>query len=65
MLRLNRLSEIDPRTGQLVEWKVFGGLEIVDVARMQNLTERTVFHDWRRARALFSCMSSGWKLANR
>ena len=48
---LNRLSEIDPRAGQLVEWKVFGGLEIVDVARMQNLTERTVFRDWRRARA--------------
>ncbi len=48
---LNRLSEVDPRAGQLVEWKVFGGLEIVDVARMQNLTERTVFRDWRRARA--------------
>ena len=48
---LNRLSEIDPRAGQLVEWKVFGGLEIADVARMQDLTERTVFRDWRRARA--------------
>jgi RNA polymerase sigma factor (TIGR02999 family) len=48
---LSRLSEIDPRAGQLVEWKVFGGLEIADVARMQNLAERTVFRDWRRARA--------------
>ena len=48
---LNRLSEMDPRAGQLVEWKVFGGLEIADVARLQKLTERTVFRDWRRARA--------------
>jgi RNA polymerase sigma factor (TIGR02999 family) len=48
---LNRLTEIDPRAGQLVEWRVFGGLEIVDIARLQNLTERTVFRDWRRARA--------------
>jgi RNA polymerase sigma factor (TIGR02999 family) len=48
---LARLSEMDPRAGQLVEWKVFGGLEIADVARLQNLTERTVFRDWRRARA--------------
>ncbi len=48
---LMRLSEMDPRAGQLVEWKVFGGLEIADVARLQNLTERTVFRDWRRARA--------------
>jgi RNA polymerase sigma factor (TIGR02999 family) len=48
---LTRLSEMDPRAGQLVEWKVFGGLEIADVARLQNLTERTVFRDWRRARA--------------
>ena len=48
---LNRLSDLDPRAGQLVEWKVFGGMDIADVARMQNLTERTVFRDWRRARA--------------
>lgn len=48
---LARLSEMDPRAGQLVEWKVFGGLEVADVARLQNLTERTVFRDWRRARA--------------
>jgi RNA polymerase sigma factor (TIGR02999 family) len=48
---LNRLAEVDPRAGQLVEWRVFGGLEIADIARLQDLTERTVFRDWRRARA--------------
>ncbi len=48
---LNHLTEVDPRAGQLVEWRVFGGLDIADIARLQNLTERTVFRDWRRARA--------------
>jgi RNA polymerase sigma factor (TIGR02999 family) len=48
---LSRLAQMDPRAGQLVEWRVFGGLEIAEIARMQDLTERTVFRDWRRARA--------------
>jgi RNA polymerase sigma factor (TIGR02999 family) len=48
---LSRLAAMDPRAGQLVEWRVFGGLEIAEIARMQELTERTVFRDWRRARA--------------
>lgn len=48
---LTRLGEVDPRAGQLVEWRLFAGLEIADIARMQNLAERTVFRDWRRARA--------------
>ncbi|HSE12568.1 MAG TPA: ECF-type sigma factor [Rudaea sp.] len=48
---LNELAVIDPRAGQLVEWRVFGGLDIAEIARMQDLTERTVFRDWRRARA--------------
>jgi RNA polymerase sigma factor (TIGR02999 family) len=48
---LTRLAEVDPRAGQLVELRIFGGLEIADIARMQDLTERTVFRDWRRARA--------------
>jgi RNA polymerase sigma factor (TIGR02999 family) len=48
---LERLSKIDPRAGQLVEWRVFGGLEIAEIAQLQGLTERTVFRDWRRARA--------------
>jgi len=48
---LDRLAQLDPRAGQLVEWRLFGGLEIADIAHLQNLTERTVFRDWRRARA--------------
>ncbi|HEY2395774.1 MAG TPA: ECF-type sigma factor [Rudaea sp.] len=48
---LSELATLDPRAGQLVEWRVFGGLDIAEIARMQELTERTVFRDWRRARA--------------
>ena len=48
---LTKLAQIDPRAGQLVEWRVFGGLDIAEIAQLQGLTERTVFRDWRRARA--------------
>jgi RNA polymerase sigma factor (TIGR02999 family) len=48
---LTDLARLDPRAAQLVEWRVFSGLEIADIAKLQSLTERTVFRDWRRARA--------------
>lgn len=48
---LGKLTDMDPRAGQLVEWRVFGGLDIAEIARLQELTERIVFRDWRRARA--------------
>ena len=48
---LTRLGELDPRAAQLVEWRIFAGMEFVDIARMQEVTERTVFRGWRRARA--------------
>ena len=48
---LAHLRALDERAGQLVEWRIFGGLEIAEIARLQGLTERTVFRDWRRARA--------------
>mgnify|MGYP001029479159 CR=1 FL=1 len=48
---LGKLADMDPRAGQLVEWRVFGGLDIAEIAQLQNLAERTVFRDWRRARA--------------
>jgi RNA polymerase sigma factor (TIGR02999 family) len=57
---LTRLAEQDPRAGQLVEWHVFGGLGIDEIAALQGLTERTAFRDWRRARAfLVSHLEAG------
>jgi len=48
---LTRLGELDERAAQLVEWRIFGGLEVAEIARLQGMTERTMFRDWRRARA--------------
>lgn len=55
---LTELSRVDPRAGELVEWHVFGGIGIAEIARMQDLTERTVFRDWRRARAFLALQLS-------
>ena len=48
---LTRLAQFDARAARLVEWHVFAGLGIAEIAQMQQLTERTVFRDWRKARA--------------
>jgi RNA polymerase sigma factor (TIGR02999 family) len=48
---LSHLADLDPRAGRLVEWRLFGGLEIAEIAQLQGLAERTVFRDWRWARA--------------
>jgi RNA polymerase sigma factor (TIGR02999 family) len=48
---LTELSALDARAGQVVELYVFGGLRIEEIAKIQGLTERTTYRDWRRARA--------------
>ena len=54
---LTSLAQFDPRAEQLVEWHVFGGLGIAEIAQLQGVTQRTAFRDWRRARAfLASCL---------
>lgn len=46
---LGQLGEIDPRGAQAVEWRVFGGLGVAEIAELQGVTPRTVARDWRRA----------------
>jgi RNA polymerase sigma factor (TIGR02999 family) len=48
---LSELADLDARAGQVVEWHVFGGLSIEEIATLQGLTVRTAYRDWRRARA--------------
>jgi RNA polymerase sigma factor (TIGR02999 family) len=48
---LQRLSALDARLAQVVEWRFFGGLSEPEIASELGLTERTVQRDWRRARA--------------
>jgi RNA polymerase sigma factor (TIGR02999 family) len=48
---LSELTLLDERAGQVVEWHVFGGLSIEEIAELQGITVRTAYRDWRRARA--------------
>ena len=48
---LERLTALDARLAQVVEWRFFGGLSEPEIADELGLTERTVQRDWRRARA--------------
>ncbi|MGM0669831.1 MAG: ECF-type sigma factor, partial [Gemmatimonadota bacterium] len=48
---LSRLSGFDPRLGQVVELRFFGGLTTSEAADVLELSPRTVERDWSRARA--------------
>lgn len=47
---LARLEEIEPRLGQVVELRFFGGLSVDEAAEALDISARTVKRDWRRAR---------------
>ena len=51
---LKRLSEIDNRQSQVIELRVFGGLEIGEVAEVLKISSATVKRDW--------IMGKGWLL---
>ena len=48
---LQRMSDLDARLAQVVEWRFFGGMSETEIAAELGVTERTVQRDWRRARA--------------
>ena len=48
---LNRLGQRDPRQGQIVELRFFGGLSEEEVAAHLGISTRTVKRDWRMAKA--------------
>jgi RNA polymerase sigma factor (TIGR02999 family) len=47
---LTALAEVDPRKGQVVEMRFFGGLSIKEVAEVLKVSEETVMRDWRLAK---------------
>ncbi|MCP4205150.1 MAG: sigma-70 family RNA polymerase sigma factor [bacterium] len=47
---LARLEKIEPRLGQVVELRFFGGLSVEEAAEALAVSARTVKRDWRRAR---------------
>ena len=48
---LQRLSEIDPRRGRVVEMRYFGGLDNEEIAHALDISPNTVMRDWNLAKA--------------
>jgi RNA polymerase sigma factor (TIGR02999 family) len=48
---LEKLTEIDPRRGRVVELRFFGGLSVEETAHVLQVVPDTVVRDWRVARA--------------
>jgi RNA polymerase sigma factor (TIGR02999 family) len=51
---LVRLDRIDPRLARIVEYRFFGGLTESEIARVLEVTERTVRREWRKAKAVLA-----------
>jgi RNA polymerase sigma factor (TIGR02999 family) len=49
---LEDLTRMDPRLGQVVEMRYFGGLSEAEIADCLGVTERTIQRDWQKARLL-------------
>lgn len=49
---LDELAAVEPALAQVVDLKFFCGFTLVEVARMQGVSERTVQRQWDKARAL-------------
>ncbi|MCP4657831.1 MAG: sigma-70 family RNA polymerase sigma factor [bacterium] len=48
---LERLTELDPRQGRLVELRFFGGLTIAETAEVIGISPATVKREWEMAKA--------------
>jgi RNA polymerase sigma factor (TIGR02999 family) len=48
---LDRLTAVDPRKGQIVELKFFGGLTTTEISEVLQISVATVERDWSFARA--------------
>lgn len=48
---LDRLADLDPRQGRIVELRYFGGLSNDEVAAVLGISERTVKREWQIAKA--------------
>lgn len=48
---LKSLAEMDPRRGQVVELRYFGGLNNEEIAGVLKVSENTITRDWNMARA--------------
>jgi RNA polymerase sigma factor (TIGR02999 family) len=57
---LDRLATVDPRKGQIVELKFFGGLTTIEISEVLGISVATVERDWSFARAwLYDALEGG------
>jgi RNA polymerase sigma factor (TIGR02999 family) len=59
---LEKLAMQDPRKGQIVELRYFGGLTTEEIAAFLKISNRTVRREWRMARAWLYCALTGEEL---
>jgi len=48
---LDELAQMSPRQAMMVEGRFFGGLEIIEIATLLEVSEATILRDWRAAKA--------------
>ncbi len=48
---LDHLMTFDPRKARVVELRYFGGLSVVEISAVLNVSPETITRDWRMARA--------------
>ncbi|HVF35030.1 MAG TPA: ECF-type sigma factor, partial [Candidatus Saccharimonadia bacterium] len=56
---LTSLATLDARLAEVAELHLFAGLEFAEIAVLRATSERTVFRDWRKARAVLSTALGG------
>jgi len=49
---LERLEQLNPNLGRVVEMRYFGGYSVQEIAETLEVTERTVLRDWDKARLI-------------
>jgi len=60
---LAELSERDPRKGQVVMYRFFGGMTQQAIANVLDVSPRTVRREWRKARAWLAHELSGYGIS--
>ena len=48
---LQSLSEVDARKSRIVEMKIFGGLNMKEIAEIEKVSSDIIEHEWRKAKA--------------
>ena len=52
--QLIKLKAFSPRLEQIFTYKFYGDMEFESIAELLNMSERTIFRDWKKARAMLS-----------